>query len=99
MLADQGTACFGAAALTLPRGCRLIVQALWGSIGYTLPATFGVQTAEPQRRAILLIGDGAAQLTVQELGSMLRDGLKPVIFVLNNQGYDRARDPRTGATL
>lgn len=87
VLADQGTACFGAAALTLPRGCRLIVQALWGSIGYTLPATFGVQTAEPQRRAILLIGDGAAQLTVQELGSMLRDGLKPVIFVLNNQGY------------
>lgn len=87
MLADQGTACFGAAALTLPRGCRLIVQSLWGSIGYTLPATFGVQTAEPQRRAVLLIGDGAAQLTVQELGSMLRDGLKPVIFVLNNQGY------------
>ncbi len=62
------------------------MQALWGSIGYTRP-TFGVQTAEPQRRAILLIGDGAAQLTVQELGSMLRDGLKPVIFVLNNQGY------------
>ncbi|ASM19846.1 indolepyruvate decarboxylase [Serratia marcescens] len=87
VLADQGTACFGAAALTLPRGCRLIVQSLWGSIGYTLPATFGVQTAEPQRRAVLLIGDGAAQLTVQELGSMLRDGLKPVIFVLNNQGY------------
>ncbi len=62
VLADQGTACFGAAALTLPRGCRLIVQSLWGSIGYTLPATFGVQTAEPQRRAVLLIGDGAAQL-------------------------------------
>ncbi len=36
---------------------------------------------------VLLIGDGAAQLTVQELGSMLRDGLKPVIFLLNNQGY------------
>jgi len=65
----------------------MIVQALWGSIGYTLPAAFGVQTAEPQRRVVLLIGDGAAQLTVQELGSMLRDGLKPVIFVLNNQGY------------
>jgi indolepyruvate decarboxylase len=87
VLADQGTACFGAATLTLPRGSRMIVQALWGSIGYTLPAAFGVQTAEPQRRVVLLIGDGAAQLTVQELGSMLRDGLKPVIFVLNNQGY------------
>ncbi|CAI0696593.1 Indole-3-pyruvate decarboxylase [Serratia ficaria] len=87
LIADQGTACFGAAGLSLPQGCRFIVQSLWGSIGYTLPAAFGAQTAEPERRVLLVIGDGAAQLTVQELGSMLRDGLKPVIFLLNNQGY------------
>ncbi|MEE4407552.1 MULTISPECIES: alpha-keto acid decarboxylase family protein [unclassified Serratia (in: enterobacteria)] len=87
VIADQGTACFGAAALSLPQGCRFIVQSLWGSIGYTLPAAFGAQTAEPDRRVLLLIGDGAAQLTAQEIGSMLRDGLKPVIFLLNNEGY------------
>ncbi|QUY48270.1 indolepyruvate decarboxylase [Serratia plymuthica] len=87
VIAEQGTACFGAAALNLPQGCRFIVQSLWGSIGYTLPAAFGVQTAEPDRRVLLLIGDGAAQLTAQEIGSMLRDGLKPVIFLLNNEGY------------
>ncbi|MGQ8706844.1 alpha-keto acid decarboxylase family protein [Serratia sp. TSA_198.1] len=87
VIADQGTACFGAAVLSLPQGCRFIVQSLWGSIGYTLPAAFGAQTAEPDRRVLLLIGDGAAQLTAQEIGSMLRDGLKPVIFLLNNEGY------------
>jgi indolepyruvate decarboxylase len=87
VIADQGTACFGAAALTLPKGCQFIVQSLWGSIGYTLPAAFGAQTAEPSRRVILIIGDGAAQLTMQELGSMLRDGLRPIIFLLNNEGY------------
>lgn len=87
LIAEQGTACFGAAALNLPHGCRFIVQSLWGSIGYTLPAAFGAQTAEPDRRVVLLIGDGSAQLTAQELGSMLRDGLKPVIFLLNNDGY------------
>ncbi|MBQ0956367.1 alpha-keto acid decarboxylase family protein [Serratia symbiotica] len=87
VFADQGTACFGAATLTLPQGCKFIVQSLWASIGYTLAAAFGAQIAEPNRRVVLLIGDGAAQLTVQELGSMLRDGLKPVIFLLNNQGY------------
>ncbi|MGO2464007.1 MAG: alpha-keto acid decarboxylase family protein, partial [Serratia proteamaculans] len=87
VIAEQGTACFGAAALSLPQGCRFIVQSLWGSIGYTLPAAFGAQTAEPDRRVVLLIGDGSAQLTAQELGSMLRDGLKPVIFLLNNDGY------------
>lgn len=87
ILAEQGTAAFGAAALRLPAGAKLVVQPLWGSIGYTLPATFGAQTAEPDRRVILLIGDGSAQLTVQELSSMMRDNLKPLIFLLNNEGY------------
>ncbi|KQN54994.1 alpha-keto acid decarboxylase family protein [Erwinia sp. Leaf53] len=87
LLADQGTAAFGAAALRLPAEARLVVQTLWGSIGYTLPAAFGAQTADSGRRTILIIGDGAAQLTIQELGSMQRDGLHPLIFVLNNDGY------------
>ena len=87
LVAEQGTACFGAAALTLPEGCRMLVQPLWGSIGYTLPAAFGAQVARPDRRVVLLIGDGSAQLTAQELGSMIRDGLNPVIIILNNQGY------------
>lgn len=87
ILADQGTAAFGAAALRLPQDAQLLVQPLWGSIGYTLPATFGAQTAQPDRRVILIIGDGSAQLTIQELGSMLRDGQQPIIFLINNEGY------------
>ncbi|WP_249270896.1 thiamine pyrophosphate-dependent enzyme, partial [Salmonella enterica] len=72
ILVDQGTAAFGAAALSLPDGAEVVVQPLWGSIGYSLPAAFGAQTACPDRRVILIIGDGAAQLTIQEMGSMLR---------------------------
>jgi indolepyruvate decarboxylase len=87
ILADQGTAAFGAASLRLPVGAQLLVQPLWGSIGYTLPAAFGAQTARPGQRVILIIGDGSAQLTIQELGSMLRDQQHPLIFLLNNEGY------------
>lgn len=87
LLVDQGTAAFGAAALSLPDGAEVVVQPLWGSIGYSLPAAFGAQTACPDRRVILIIGDGAAQLTVQEMGSMLRDGQAPIILLLNNDGY------------
>jgi len=87
IVADQGTAAFGAAALRLPSQAQLVVQPLWGSIGYTLPAAFGAQTAEPDRRVILIIGDGSAQLTIQELGSMLRDRQRLIIFLLNNEGY------------
>ena len=86
LLGDQGTAAFGLADLTLPQGASLIVQPLWGSIGYTLPAAFGAQTSQPDRRVVLVV-DGAAQLTIQELSSMLRDGLRPLILLLNNEGY------------
>jgi len=87
ILAEQGTAAFGAAALRLPSQAQLVVQPLWGSIGYTLPAAFGAQTADPDRRVILIIGDGSAQLTIQELGSMLRDEQRLTLFLLNNEGY------------
>ncbi|MCU6221041.1 indolepyruvate decarboxylase, partial [Enterobacter cloacae] len=87
ILADQGTSAFGAIDLRLPADVNFIVQPLWGSIGYTLAAAFGAQTACPNRRVIVLTGDGAAQLTIQEMGSMLRDKQHPIILVLNNEGY------------
>ncbi|MFV0496204.1 alpha-keto acid decarboxylase family protein [Mycobacterium sp.] len=87
VLADQGTSFYGMADHVLPHGVTFIGQPLWGSIGYTLPAAFGAGVAHPDRRVVLLIGDGAAQLTVQELGSFFREGLSPVIVVVNNDGY------------
>ncbi len=87
VIADQGTSSFGSATLRLPKDASFIVQPLWGSIGYTLPAVLGAQLAQPQRRVVLLIGDGSAQLTIQELGTLLRHGLKPVIILVNNDGY------------
>jgi indolepyruvate decarboxylase len=87
VLADQGTSFYGMATHRLPQGVTFIGQPLWGSIGYTLPATLGAGLAQRDRRPVLLIGDGAAQLTVQELGTFSREGLSPVIVVVNNDGY------------
>lgn len=87
VLADQGTSFYGMADHRLPQGVTFIGQPLWGSIGYTLPAAVGAAVAHPDRRTVLLIGDGAAQLTVQELGTFSREGLSPVIVVVNNDGY------------
>ena len=44
-------------------------------------------TAQEAKRTIALIGDGALQVAAQEIGTMLRYHLNPIIFVLNNQGY------------
>lgn len=87
LLAEQGTSFFGAATMQLPKDTTFIGQPLWGSIGYTLPALLGSQLADKNRRNVLLIGDGSFQLTAQELSTMLRQHIKPVIFLINNDGY------------
>jgi indolepyruvate decarboxylase len=43
--------------------------------------------AAPDRRVILITGEGSHQLTAQEVSQFYRFGLKPIIFVLNNDGY------------
>jgi len=87
VLADQGTSFYGMAEHRLPSGVTFIGQPLWASIGYTLPATLGAGLAHPDRRPVLLIGDGAAQLTVQELGCLARENIPAVIVLVNNDGY------------
>ncbi|MCQ2010417.1 alpha-keto acid decarboxylase family protein [Sporolactobacillus sp. STSJ-5] len=87
VVADQGTSFFGAQTVPLKENVTYIGQPLWGSIGYTLPATLGTQLADLSRRNLLLIGDGAFQLTFQEISTMLRENLHPIIFVINNDGY------------
>lgn len=87
LLAEQGTSFFGAYDLPLHVGNTFIGQPLWGSIGYTLPSLLGTQMADVNRRNVLLIGDGSFQLTVQEMSTMIRHQLKPIIFLINNDGY------------
>lgn len=87
IVADQGTSFYGSVTLRLPPAATYIGQPLWASIGYGLPAAFGAQTKRPDRRVIVFVGDGSALLTAQEIGSMLRDDMKPIIFLLNNDGY------------
>ena len=87
IVADQGTAFHGAAGLRLPDGAQLIGQPPWGSPGWTLPAALGACLAAPDRRLILIIGDVALRHTAPELGTLLGQGVAPVIVVLDHDGY------------
>ncbi|XVV11182.1 alpha-keto acid decarboxylase family protein [Actinoplanes sp. CA-131856] len=87
LIADTGTAYWGALSLRLPADTTLVGQPIWNSIGWALPAVLGQGLAEPDRRPVLVIGDGAAQMTIQELGTIAAAGLRPVILLLNNHGY------------
>jgi indolepyruvate decarboxylase len=87
VLADQGTAFYGMGAHPLPHDLVFVGQPLWASIGFTLPALLGAALATPERRPIVLIGDGAAQLTVAEVGTLIRNDVPATILVVNNAGY------------
>lgn len=87
VIAETGTASMGLAFALMPKGTTFHNQTLWGSIGWATPAAFGAAVAAPDRRVVLVTGDGSHQLTAQEIGQFARRGLKPIVFVLNNSGY------------
>lgn len=94
VVADMGTSCFGATNAHLPRNTNYHQQLLYGSIGWSVGATLGVAVGarlRGQGRTLLFVGDGSLLLTMQEIATMMHQGLTPLIFVLNNDGYEIER--------
>lgn len=87
VLSETGSSLFSASETQMPKKTTFIGQTFYGSIGYTIGATLGAARAAPQRRAILFIGDGSFQLTCQDISTMMRQKLNPIIFLINNDGY------------
>jgi indolepyruvate decarboxylase len=87
IIGDASTSFFGLLPIFLPTGAKFESQMLWGAIGWATPATFGVAMAAPDKRVVLITGEGSHQMTAQEISQFYRYGLKPIIFVLNNHGY------------
>ncbi len=87
VIAETGVALFSAAEMLMPDGAIFIGQTFYGSIGYTVGATLGAAMAAPDRQVVLFVGDGSFQVTCQDLSTMIRNRLKPIIFLINNDGY------------
>jgi pyruvate decarboxylase len=83
VITETGTANFGIWETKFPKGVTAISQVLWGSIGYSVGACQGAclaaRDASTDRRTILFVGDGSFQLTAQELSTMIRLGLNPIM--------------------
>jgi indolepyruvate decarboxylase len=87
VVAETGVALFSAAEMLMPDGAVFLGQAFYGSIGYTVGAALGASLAAPDRRVVLFVGDGSFQVTCQDLSTMIRHRLRPIIFLINNDGY------------
>lgn len=91
VVADVGDCLFGAAELTIYRRTEFLSPAYYTSMGFAIPASIGAQVGNPQLRPIVLVGDGAFQMTCLELSTAVRHGFNPIVIVLNNKGYTTER--------
>jgi indolepyruvate decarboxylase len=90
IIVDVGTAFLPLIYARLPTRATFHSSSLWASIGWATPAAFGADLSHSERRrrrTVLITGEGAHQMSVQEISQFPRHGLKPIIFVLNNGGY------------
>ncbi len=68
----------------------LVAQGYYASMGFAVPAALGIQAASG-KRPLVLVGDGAFQMTGWELGNCQRYGLDPIVVVLNNRSWEMLR--------
>ncbi len=87
LVVETGSSSLNLPKFPLPQGIKYHNQTLWGSIGWGTPAALGIALAAPQQRTILVTGEGAHQLTLNELGVMGRYNINPIILCVNNNGY------------
>ncbi|OGI25677.1 MAG: hypothetical protein A2287_09250 [Candidatus Melainabacteria bacterium RIFOXYA12_FULL_32_12] len=97
IICDIGDSLFGSVNLKLPRNTIYLGPAFYTSMGYAVPAAIGVQIGNPDLRTIVIVGDGAFQMTGHEVSCCVKYGLKPIIFILNNKGYTTQRYLKEGS--
>ncbi|EFN55335.1 hypothetical protein CHLNCDRAFT_35601 [Chlorella variabilis] len=87
IVVDAGDSWFNAVKLRLPPGAGWEIQSQYASIGWSLGATLGYTLGAPTKRVVNIIGDGAFQMTAQELSTIIRYRLSPIIMIMNNASY------------
>lgn len=91
VIADVGDCLFGAADLVMHNKSSFIASAYYTSMGNAIPGALGMLLAQPNKRPIVLVGDGAFQMSCTELSTLIAKKLNPIVFVLNNRGYTTER--------
>ncbi|MFM7039382.1 MAG: alpha-keto acid decarboxylase family protein [Planctomycetaceae bacterium] len=91
VVADTGDSLFAAADLAISQRTEFLSTAYYTSMGFAIPAAVGVQAANRNLRPLVLVGDGAFQMTCMELSTAVRKQFNPIVVVLNNKGYSTER--------
>jgi alpha-keto-acid decarboxylase len=91
VVCDVGDCLFSGVELRTHARTEFLASGFYTTMGFAVPAALGAQIARPDRRALVLVGDGAFQMTGTELATHARFGLAPIVIVFNNRGYSTER--------
>jgi indolepyruvate decarboxylase len=91
VIADIGDALFAATELVIRGRTEFLSPAYYTSMGFSVPAALGTQMARPELRTVVLVGDGAFQMTGAEISSLIRNKFPTIVIVLDNGGYGTER--------
>lgn len=86
VLTDSGDMLFAGLDLRVPLSGAYLAQGFYASMGFSVPAALGAQIGG-SARPLVLCGDGAFQMTGQEISHAPMLGLNPVVLVVNNGGW------------
>ncbi|MHB0975592.1 MAG: thiamine pyrophosphate-binding protein [Candidatus Aquicultorales bacterium] len=96
LIVETGDSWFNGIKTRLPEGAGFEIQMQYGSIGWSVGASLGYALGAPDRRVIAMIGDGSFQLTGQEVSTIIRNGVRPIVFLINNKGYTIEEEIHSG---
>lgn len=89
LLLDPGEALFSAVDMRVPTWA--LGSAYYATMGYAVPAALGAGLADPNRRPVVVVGDGAFSMTGLEVAACAFHDVHPVVIVLDNAGYGTQR--------
>lgn len=91
VIADVGDSLFSSTELVVHKHTEFLSPAYYTSMGFAVPAAVGASVARPESRPIVIVGDGAFQMTGMELSTIVRHKFAPIVIVLDNKGYGTER--------
>lgn len=91
LITEVGDAVMMSLDITIQRSGGFLCPVYYSTLGYSVPASIGVQAACPDLRPLVLSGDGAFQMTGMEVSTACRYHMNPIVIVLNNSGFGTER--------
>ena len=91
LITEVGDAGMMTLDITIQRSGGFLCPVYYSTLGYSVPASIGIQAAQPDLIPLILSGDGAFQMTGMEVSTACQYQMNPIVIVLNNSGFGTER--------